>query len=103
MDEPKRFIDSSDHSSAELGARKAAVDGIVRLLPLLTLVAFAGCCCTYGHVRVGDPEVFTREHLVGQRVRDHEWARNQLDEVKNASPTFAGLRDVSVFTGFADK
>ncbi len=72
----------------------------------LAAVCFVGSivmgCTTYGNVRVGGPEVFTREHLVNQRMRDHEWAYSQLRDSKNVDPTFAGLRDVSVFQGFAN-
>ena len=59
-------------------------------------------CATYGNVRIGTPQVYTREHLVGQRVREHQWVDNQLIAAEAINPTYAGLRDVSVAVGFAN-
>ena len=67
------------------------------IIPLLLLTF--GCESTRGTLHVGQPQVHTREGLVGERVGELEWLEKQLDKSDDIALTFQGVQDVRTFVG----
>ncbi len=69
------------------------------LVLLLALAGLAGCR-THGQLYASQPQVFTRERLVEERVGEVAWLQEQLrktDQVETGR--FQGYRDLSRFVG----
>ena len=70
---------------------------------VLGVIIFCTGCLSTGKSKskiiVDMPEVFTRERLVNERLREKNWLENKLKEKYVWS--FQGYRDVRLFKGFA--
>jgi hypothetical protein len=67
------------------------------------LVALAACAGqNRGQVYVSQPEVFTRERLVDDRLQEYTWLEQQLGLADTAAGSFQGLSDERLLQGLTD-
>lgn len=66
-------------------------------LPIWGVALSAAGCSTAGVIRADRPEVFGRERLLSQRLRELSFLRGKLDE--KVAVRFQGLEDSRTFTG----
>lgn len=73
----------------------------MRLARFLGLCLTAAClsACSYGVIRVDQPEVFTRERILRLRQRDHDFLTEALNNANSYTLEFQGIQDTRTFTG----